>query len=159
VAAHESALIDTLKALQKATAAALAVAGCRSETGRDGLTQVADGALAEVGRRIEALAEAAAAQPTLFGRKVGDGLDAERGQARVAIGLLRKILTDHVTLDEPRTGAATVARFVGSRVVSGEELALVDALTSGPSGGPVEASDAELMDELVRRRWVTPLEA
>jgi hypothetical protein len=131
----DEALLRTLNALRQAGAAVHNVARASSEVDRQHLSEVATDRLNDVGARIDELAKAAADHPPLFGQHVGDGLDVERGQARVAIGLLRKILTDHVILDPPdaeRRLGARVGTMTGSRVFSGEELALVVALTSHP---------------------------
>lgn len=126
----EKALIETLEALRMTTAAVAAVASAQSEVARQALVPAADRRLAEVGRKIEELAEAAAAVPTLFGKNVGDGLDVERSDAREAVALLRTLLLDHTLRSDARDGKVQ-ASFAGSRVLSADEQALVERLTDG----------------------------
>lgn len=70
------------------------------------------------------------AEPTLFGHAVGDGLDQERADARLAVELLRSILNDHVMADRnvyeaQAQGDAVIITFGGSMVLSGPKLDLL----------------------------------
>ena len=67
---------------------------------------------------------------TLFGQPVGDGLDQERADARLAVELLRSILNDHVMPDRniyeaQAQGDAVIVSFGGSMVLSGQKLDLL----------------------------------
>jgi hypothetical protein len=137
----ETALIDTLKALYRATTAVAAVASSGSETARVMFAGEADASLARVGEAIERLAKTAADHPTLFGKNVGDGLDAERTDASTAVNLLRLLLvgTDgqppllqllSVPPDRSNPALATQPGHVRLPLAQ-NEMALVEALLKG----------------------------
>lgn len=130
-------LLETLAALAGAIAAVVAVAEARSVPAARAATSVVDRHLAEVGCLIDDLRsadqQAPAEGPTLFGQPVGDGLDTERAQARLAIGLLRSIVNDHMVLrsngpEALAAGKAVIVDFGGCRSVSRDRLDLVLAL-------------------------------
>jgi hypothetical protein len=124
----DEALTGALVALRRAIASTLYAARTSSEVSRQTAAAEADIRLLDAHQAIENLVRVAATSSPNSG-DVGDGLDAERGQARVAIGLLREILVNHVDQDGyERQAEPAVLRFGGSCFVSGEELALVDAL-------------------------------
>lgn len=88
----ETALVRTLEAMRLAIRMSTEVARASSETARSHLAARADETLGDVARHIDGLAKAAADTPTLFGQNVGDGLDAQRSEAKAAIELARTLV-------------------------------------------------------------------
>jgi hypothetical protein len=129
--APETALIDTLTALQEAVGALVECSSCQSETGRRMFVRNADDALTRVAASMKTLAEAAHSTPTLFGKNVGDGLDTERAEAAEAMKLLRVILKDHALRSLTAMPGKTQLSFAGSRLVDAETMELVMKLRDG----------------------------
>lgn len=131
----DRALTATLKALGLAIQAAASVGNCTSEAAREFHVAEVDRHLARAADCIAELAKAAADHPTLFGRKVGDGLSEERGQARVAINILRLLVNGTegqpplLVLTENVTGPFLAAAPGHLRLALAQnERALLDAL-------------------------------
>lgn len=122
----DQALVQTLEALTRAVGATLAVTNCRSEFSRETLAIEADEALRVAADRIAELAQTSGDNPTLFGRNVGDGLAAEREDARQAVDLLRSILVQNAYGSD-----SDEITFGGSLTFTADQRRLADRLVAG----------------------------